>query len=278
MRWNRVAAVWLSAVAVAAPVVAQQSLGDVAGSIKLNNTGDEGVVIDQRSVGRSRSTSPALSDAEFLLETTQECVVSAQALSNLLGETGSGNVFYDDGWRARVEATGEQFDQQRDDLALIDAEDRYAAAYDKADRGATAATVGLGILRAAISADRPLFSEAKRELADGARVLESAARDMRAAMRTEQAEAPPPLIDPIAADRSIDAVCGKSFAQGSQGFDGCITEQRAAMNAIIGRSAPGVRLDQATFNKICNNCRYEWPDDFVNRNRCERTRIGTMTR
>lgn len=112
MKWNRVAAVWLSAVAMASPAVAQQSLGDVAGSIKLKKPGDGEVVIDQRSVGRSRSTSPALTDGEILLETTQECAAAAQALSNLLGETGSGKVFYDDGWRARVEKAGEQFDQQ----------------------------------------------------------------------------------------------------------------------------------------------------------------------
>jgi len=278
MRWNRVVAVWLSAVAVAAPVAAQQSLGDVAGSIKLKKAGDDVVVIDQRSVGRSRPISPALSDGEILLETTQECAAAAQALSNLLGETGSGKVFYDDGWRARVAEAGEQFDQPREDLALIYAPERYAVAYEKADRGATAATVGLGILRAAISADRPLFSEAKRELADGTRLLESATRDLRAVLRAEDAEAPSPPIDPIAADRSIDAVCRKSFAQGSQGFDSCIAEQKAAMNTIIDRSAPGVRLDQPTFNSIRNNCRYEWPNDFVNRNLCERTRIATKTR
>jgi len=277
MRWNRVAAVWLSAVAVVAPAVAQQSLGDVADSIKLKKTGDDVVVIDQRSVGRSRSTSAALTDGEFLLETTQECAAAAQALGNLLGETGSGDVFYDDGWRARVEEAGEQFDQPREELALIDVPERYTAAYDKADRGATATTVGLGILRAAISADRPLFSEAKLELADGARLLESAARDLRAVLRTEAAEGPPLPIDPIAADRSFDTVCRKSFALGSQGFDSCIAEQKAAMDTIIGRSAPSVRLDQATFNRIRNNCRYEWPDDFVNRNLCERTRIGAKT-
>jgi len=276
MRWNRVAALWLSAVAVAvaAPVAAQQSLGDVAGSIKLKKTGGDQVVIDQRSVGKSRSTSPAQSDGEILLETTQECAAAAQALSKLLGETGSGKVFYDDGWRARVEEAGEEMDRSRVDLQGISVQPRYAAAYDKANRGATAATVGLGILRAAISADQPLFSEAKRELADGARLLESANRDVGAMMRTEDAEGTPPLIDPIAADRSIDALCRKNFAKGSQGFDSCVAAQRAAMETIIGRSAPGVRLDQATFNTIRNSCLYEWPGDFVNRNLCERQRIG----
>ncbi len=274
MRWNRVAAVWLSVVAVAAPVAAQQSLGDVAGSIKLKKTGGEEVVIDQRSLATSRSTSPALSDGEILLETTQECAAAAQTLSNLLGETGSGKVFYDDGWRARVEEAGEQMDRSRWDLQGISVQERYAATYDKADRGAAAATVGLGILRAAISADQPLFSEAKRELADGVRLLESASGEVGAMMRTEDVEGTPPLIDPIAADRSIDALCRKNFAKESQGFDSCVAGQRAAMETIIGRSAPGVRLDQASFNTIRNNCRYEWPGDFVNRNLCERQRIG----
>ncbi len=50
------------------------------------------------------------------------------------------------------------------------------------------------------------------------------------------------------------------------------------MDAIMGRYAPGVRLDQATFNKIRNSCGYEWPDDFVSRNLCERQRIGRATR
>ena len=278
MRWYLTALVWLSAVAVAAPVVAQQSLGDVAGSIKLERTGDDAVVIDQKSVRRPRATSSSLSDGEALLEATKDCAAAAQALTDLLGETGSGKVFYDDGWRARIKAAGEQWDQSHETLDGFYEQDRYAAPYDMAQRGANAATVGLGVLRGAISADQPLFSEAKRELADGTRLLESATRDLSAVMRDEEAKAPPPPIDPIAADRSIDAACRSSFAQGSEGFDSCIAAQKAAMDAIIGRYAPGVRLDQATFNSIRNNCRYEWPDDYVNRNLCERRRIGRNTK
>jgi hypothetical protein len=278
MRWHWTALVWLSAVAIAAPATAQQSLGDVAGSIKLKGTGDNDVVIDQKSVGKSRSVSSSLSDGQVLLESTKECAAAAQSLSDLLGETGSGEVFYDDGWRARVEAAGGQWDQLDRVFEVVFAKDRYEASYDSAKRGATATTIGLGILRGAISADQPLFGEAKRQIAEGAELLESAERDLSAILRREEAESPPPPIDPIAADRSIDAVCSKSGAKESQGFDSCVAAQRAAMDAIIGRYAPGVRLDQATFNRIRNSCRYEWPDDFVSRNLCERQRIGRATR
>jgi len=278
MRRNWTALVWLSALVIAAPAAAQQSLGDVAGSIKLNRTGDNDVVIDQKSVGRSRSTSSSLSDGQALLEATKECAFAAQTLNDLLGETGSGEVFYDDGWRARVEAAGGQWDQSNRVFEVIYAKDRYEAPYDTAERGATATTIGLGILRGAISADQPRFGEAKRQIAEGAELLESAERDLNAALRREEAESPPPPIDPIAADRSIDAVCQNSGAKGSQEFDSCVAAQQAAMNAIKGRYAPGVRLDQATFNRIRNSCRYEWPDDFVSRDLCERTRIGRATR
>jgi len=278
MKWRWTALVWLSAVAIAAPAAAQQSLGDVAGSIKLKRTGGDEVVIDQQSVGRPRSTSSLMSDGEVILDVTDGCFAAAQALSDLLGETGSGDVFYDDGWRARVEVAGDQWDQSNGEFESIYAQDRYEAPFDTAERGATATTIGLGILRGAISADTPNFAEAKRQIADGVDLLESAARDLRAILRREEAESTPPPIDPIAADRSIEGVCRGSFARGSQGFDGCVGAQRAAIDAITVRNAPGVRLDQATFNSIRNSCRYEWPDDFVNRNLCERQRIGTKAK
>ena len=278
MRWYWIALVWMSALIIAAPAAAQQSLGDVAGSIKLNRTGDNDVVIDQKSVGRSRSISSSLSDGQALLEATKDCASAAQTLNDLLGETGSGEVFYDDGWRARVEAAGGQWDQSNRVFEVIYAQDRYEAPYDAAESGATATTIGLGILRGAISADQPRFGEAKRQIAEGAELLESAERDLSAALRREEAESPPPPIDPIAADRSIDLVCRNSGAKGSQEFDSCVAAQQAAMNAITGRYAPNVRLDQAIFNRIRNSCRYEWPDDFVSRDLCERQRIGRATR
>jgi len=278
MRWHWTALVWLGVVAAAAPVAAQQSLGDVAGSIKLKRTGDDTVVIDQKSVGRSRSTSPSLSDGEALLEATKDCAAAAQALSRLLDETGSGKVFYDDGWRSRIAAAGERWDQANGELERNYAQDLYAVPYDKAQRGATATTIGLGILRGAIAADQPGFANAKRQIAEGANLLESATREVSAVLQREEAGSTPPPIDPIAANQSINTVCRKSHAEGSQGFDSCVAAQRAAMDAIGSRYPAGVRLDQATFNGIRNSCRYEWPDDFVNRNLCERRRIGAKTK
>jgi len=277
MRWYWGILVLLGAVGLAAPATAQERLGDVAGSIELKNKGDAEIVIDQRSVRRSRSASATLSDGEALLEATEECVAAAKTLNGLLGQTGSGTVFYDDGWRARVESAGDRWEQARARFDAIDARGRYAAPYDTAQSGANATTIGLGILRAAISADKPNFSEAKRQIAEGVRLLESARWDVGVAVRAQRAEEPPPVIDPIAADRSINATCRKSYSESSEGFDTCIAAQKAAIDAINIRNAGAVRLDPAVFNTIRNSCRQEWPDDFVQRNQCEQRQIGWKT-
>jgi hypothetical protein len=46
------------------------------------------------------------------------------------------------------------------------------------------------------------------------------------------------------------------------------------MNALVGRTAPAVGLDSATFNKIRNGCLFEWPDNYYNRDACEKRRAA----
>jgi hypothetical protein len=98
---------------------------------------------------------------------------------------------------------------------------------------------------------------------------------MRAVRRAEVAEQPAPPIDPIAASRSIDELCGGRFGPGSFGFADCVSDQRAAIDAMMSRNGFSVGLAEAPFNTIRNNCRFEWPDDFVNRDRCEQRRIAS---
>jgi len=97
---------------------------------------------------------------------------------------------------------------------------------------------------------------------------------VRAVGRSQAASAPPPTIDPIAAAESIRKVCSRFGSDGSPAFKDCVDEQDAAKNALIGRTAPEVGLDTASFNKIRNGCVYEWPDNYVNRNACETRRAA----
>jgi hypothetical protein len=91
----------------------------------------------------------------------------------------------------------------------------------------------------------------------------------------EAAEQPAPPINPIEANRVMNDHCRARYAQDSSAFDSCIAAQRAAVDAMASRSAPDAGIDPTSFNVIRNNCRFEWSDDFVNQDRCERQRIAS---
>ena len=257
----------------AAPALAQQSLGDVAGSIKLKRPEGETVVIDQNSVGKARSQRRD-TESNLLRDVIGDCLTETSALRDLIYETRDGQSFYRDPWRNRVEEVGFRLDDALDELELVAVEGRYQAAYELAGRGADQAREALVIIRRAIASDQPVYSEARILSREAADQFENAQKALGAASRADAAEEAAPLINPIEADRVMNALCGGGSAEGSSGFDSCIAEQRAAIDAMAGRSAPGVGLDAASFNVIRNNCRFEWPDNFVTQDHCERTRIA----
>lgn len=279
MRWSVAAAMVLMIGVGAGSATAQQSLSEVAGSIKLKNPEGGQLVIDRSALSQSTSVTPASTSlGDALIETTGDCVAAAQALLDLIEETGGGMAFYDDEWRGRVVIAGEGLDQASDNLRMVVGTGRYEAADEMAERGSEMAVSGLDALRDAIASDRPVYSEAKRQIAGGIKLLESANSAVRAVKREEELEAESQLINPVAADQAITSLCGRRFARETEGYAGCVNDQKTALNAIAGRYAPSVGLESAEFNVIRNKCRYEWPGDFVNRDRCERRRIATVSR
>jgi len=273
MRWTTVAIVGVGIAMLVAPVTAQQSLSDVAGSIKLKKPEGESVVIDHRTVGTVKKSTQVGTDGERLLAATNRCWEISQALISLLGETGSGKVFYDDGWRGRVASAGNAFDEAREDLEYSPVPDRFSEAYREAQRGVLASGQALEVLRSAIASDRPQFSQAKTQFAGGSSTLNTAMVQMRAVLREEESEAPPPGVDPLTATRSVASLCGGWFEQGSDDYTRCVAQQRTALDAINGRFAFNVGLEEAAFNTVRNGCLSEFPKDFVRRDSCERRRI-----
>jgi hypothetical protein len=256
---------------------AQQNLSDVAGKIKLKKPESGSVVIDQRSVGRMVRSGPAGTAGDVLLDTTTRCADAARSLSDLLAETGSGEVFYDNGWRARVKAAGETFDEAHKELGFAAVPARFEAAYDSAQSGSDEVAAGLEILRQAIAMDRPQFTEAKKTIAAGNGVLDQAMAEMRRVLREENAEQLPPTVDALELSNGIRELCRRRYTEGSDGYDYCVSEQEKAAEAISSRFAFNVGLEESDFNTIRNGCLYEWPDDLVQRNACERRRISSVS-
>ena len=258
-----------------APVAAQQkSLGEVAGSIKLKRPEGESVVIDQYSVGKARRVPAGGANQNFFLTAVDGCLTETRAMHALVVETRDGESFYREEWRGRVAELGLRLESAQQDLRQVRPDDTTRQALEFANGGAVAAGDAYQILSDAIAQNRPVFSEARRLSEEAIRAFEDAKKTYGSAARADAAEQPAPVINPIEAKGVMTALCRRSFADGSSGFDQCIADQRAAVDAMGARSAPGVGLDAATFNRIRNNCRFEWSNNYVSMDRCERTRVA----
>jgi len=263
----------IAALAVA-PAMAQQSLGDVAGSIKLKGPESESVVIDQDSVRNTRGRISVGTENDFFRDAVDDCLAETRALHDLLIEARAGDAFYQPEWRDRVQEVGLRLAAANEELGLVAVEGRYRDAYELAEFGAMTAGDALEIVLGAIDLNRPVFSESRRLSEEAIRAFENSQDAIGAASRAEAAEAPAPMINPIEANRVMTAYCGGRYEQGSDGFESCIARQRTAVDAMAGRSVSDVGLDTTSFNTIRNNCRFEWADDYVNMDRCESQRMA----
>jgi hypothetical protein len=278
MKWTSRMIGALGALLLAAPVAAQQSLGDVAGSIKLKRPEGESVVIDSSIIKGSRRIQNGGSSPDELVEATQECLDAAQGLLDLMGETRDGSNFYTDGWRERVADAGRLLGEAQGDLQRVFPGSRYAEVQQHAEDGADSAMAGLQILRDAIANDRPVFSAAKTQIAMGIGALDAAKTETKALARAETAGSAAPQINPIDAAGAIDALCRSRYGERTGELAGCVASQQAALDAMNLRFAATSGLETSTFNIIRNDCRYEWPDDYVSQDRCERNRIAAKAR
>jgi hypothetical protein len=258
----------------AAPLAAQQSLGDVAGSIRLNHPSGEPIVIDHNTVKSAGRPTAVRTDVAFFRGTVDDCLTETRALYGLVMEARGGTSFYRDEWRSRVAEVGLRLDGAREGLAMVQTGGRYPEVYATAEQGSDAAGAALEIMRSAIADDRPVFSEATTLSMEAIRLFEDAQTAIGVASRADAVEATPGLINPIDADRDMTALCGGRYLESSSGFEGCVAEQRSALEALTARSAPAVGLAAVDFNMIRNSCRAEWPGNYVNQNQCEQRRIA----
>jgi hypothetical protein len=265
-------------VATAAPLPAQQSLGDVAGSIKLKRPEGEPVVIDHNTIGSAGRVAASTTDVGFFRDTLEDCLTETRALHGLVVEARDGTSFYRDGWRSRFAEAALRLDGARDELDMVRAEGRYLQAYETAEQGSDSAGAALEIVRGAIADDRPVFSEAGTLSMEAIRLFEEARSAVGVASRADAAEDTPQMVNPIEAERDISAVCSGRYRDNPDGFAGCVAGQRSALDALVGRSGPAVGLPLVDFNVIRNNCRSEWPGDFVGQDGCEQRRIAAKKR
>ncbi len=278
MKRLAIAASIVSGLLLAVPVPAQQKLGDVAGSIKLNKSGEQSVVIDGSDVGQTSRNSTSASGSDLLYEVLTDCLEVSRALSSMIADAPRIKpVSYPDGWRTELGDIGARLESVGLELNMLPDAGPNEAAYLNAVGGFDQVRQGYDAVVTATDGRMLVTSQQKRAVSDGADAIEKAMAEVRAVGRTQAANAPPPAIDPIAAANSIRNLCLRQGAEGTPAYRDCVNDQDAAKNALVGRTPPSVGLDTAAFNKIRNGCLYEWPDNYVNRNACETRRAAAAS-
>lgn len=275
MKTRTWAAVVVMIIAAASVADAQQSTSDAPRPIGAEREGSTGMVIDQSTlVPAGGSDQLPEESGNVLLDSMEEGAASFRELNGVLAETGTAKVFYDPGWRERLGDAGLRFELARDYIAMVYPEERYDAALAAAIQSMDAALTALNAIRSAIDRDAPVFSRAKKDLVAQESLFDSAFAQTRAIHRAEIAAEPAPPIDPIAAAQIIDVMCRGRHGAGTAGYDSCVAEQRAAVDAMALRSGPSMGLLPQAFNTIRNNCRFELPNNFVEQDQCERRRVA----
>lgn len=262
--------------AVVLPAGAQQKLGDVAGSIKLKKTEGEPVVIDDAGMARASAPSPGGELSQELLDLTTDALqVATDIASYISGMPAIEPLTYDDSAGERLAAADFELEIASNSFPLFDDLVEYQAATEKAELGVAQVREGIAAAQTAVSRQRAVAREVREQTASGARVLGAALESMQSVGRSTAREETPPPIDPVAADAAIRAECGRRHAADSDAYNQCFDEQRAAVDRVLLRSGAG--LEEATFNRIRNECRLEWPGDYVARDRCEQRRLTSAS-
>jgi hypothetical protein len=264
-----------SAMMAAMPAAAQQSLGDVAGSIKLKRPQGEAVVVDGSSLTRTSgpSRSSLSGDLEAVLTDSRD---AARDLAAMLEDLPRITRYqYSDEQRARLEELAFGLETAQNNVAMFFGVEGVQDIVEKAESGVAEAQQALASAQAAVGSASWVPNDVRRLAEHGAKLLDDALADLRKLQRAGAAAQTPPTIDPIAADASIRGLCGQSSAEGSDRYRECDARQRAAIDNIMGRSALASGLDDAAFNTIRNQCRAEWVHDFVARDGCERRRVAS---
>lgn len=273
---TRRAMVGFAMVLVSGIVEGQQRLGDVAGTIKIQKTG-EGTVIDQQTVRRGGRPPAGVGDVHH--ERLAACVDEATALRTVLREAITQDLFLQYDWRGRSLEAANQLEIALRNLLISQPRSDLMEAWGRAIEGASGLEWVVATVRASFEEDSPqLYMDVVRAIDGHIQAVETAMAEMRRIGREESATAPPADLDVVAATDVISRRCSTFGDPGTTGYDSCAEQQRRALTAIQNRFTFTYALDEPTFNRIRNACAEEFPDDLSARDACERRRMDAAGR
>ncbi len=276
-RWCVVAAAVVLVLGWGPGVLAQDRLSDAGKGLSLDHPEGEQLLLIEDETGQS-ATLIDISGVEAV-ELAERALALGRTAESVLAETRSRDLFYDEGWRIRMIEACSDLENMVRSLNLLRPPDRFSELFAEVEAGARRYQLAAGMMRSAIARDEPLYGGAFDQFTAAGNTLLAGLVELRIENEREASEQPAPLLDPFASRQAAATLCKERYAGGPRaGYDSCMAQQAAAVDAIGGRFSFSVGVDEATFNSIRNGCRADWPDDMVARNRCELTRADAAKR
>lgn len=250
-----------------------KSLGDVAGSIKLN---PEAIVEENKVVVDSRAGEKA--DGELIGGVLADCSAVADQLGELVEQARTKTLLRDDPILTRMEESARELERGVQEIYLLRPGDRFSEPLGEALEAADICSAAGARVREDINLNKSTFTESKTEIARCRRqmgqarerlavVVKSPGRST-AASTTQNSPETPPTDDEIIAAR-----CGSERSKGPGAVDACRQRQYLSQAAMASRNADNEMLDHGVFADIRQVCLKLYPRDFVGRDNCEQNRM-----
>lgn len=269
------AAVLVSVVLLLCPIgwTQTKSLGDVAGSIKLN---PEALVEKNEIVVDPRDAKKA--DGELFGSVLVDCSAVAGQIGELVTQARTTTIYRGDSLLTRLEESTRELERELQGIFVLRLGEGFAEPYLKALDAADSCEAACAVLLDELGRNAVTFTKANTEMARCREQLSGAQEALAVVMNQPGASAgirsqPNETETAMTDDEIVAARCREEKPKGTGAVDTCQKQQYLSLAAMASRNAGNELLEAGVFADIRRLCLEIYPLDFVRRDNCELKRM-----
>ena len=250
-----------------------KSLGDVAGSIKLNPE----AIVEQNKVAIDPRDAKA-ADGALFGDVLADCSAVANQIGDLVAQARSTTILRGDSLLTRLGESSLELERELQGLFTLRLGDGFSEPYGVALEAADTCEAAGAVLNEELRTNAVAFTKANTEIARCRDQLQQAQEELAVAMTQSgrPAAAPPGTSEPEPAmtdDEIVATHCRQERSKGPGAVEACQQQQYLSQAALASRNAENELLEQGVFTEIRQLCIKLYPLDFVRRDNCELNRM-----
>lgn len=247
-----------------------KSLGDVAGTIKLNPD----AIVEKSGVVEAPGEAKR-ADENLFGSVLAECSAAADLLCDLVAQARVPSAGRNLELMNRMESAATELEVEVHSITLLRLTDDFAQPIEIARQAETACVEAGASVREAVSRGGAMFGNAEVAAMRCKQLLDQAKAELVAVDQPAARPVTPESDEPPTDDAIIAAWCEPQRAKGIDAFESCLDLQYMSQAAVASRSASNELIDEGVFSDIRELCLKLHPRDFVGRDGCEQDRMTT---